>query len=153
MSVSHTDSGLARVVPLLLGATLAVFSSGCAALAAQQKAVDDARAASYQLPPKEVYAETYAMLSAAYSIARESEQRGFIETEWKESTDYDDAPTRTRVSAEVLGEDHVRVVLRVTVERKQGENWVPEADAGGGIEDDLYVDLNKRLKQRQPVSS
>lgn len=133
---------------------IALFAaSACAALAAQQKAVEAARSATYQMPPQDVYQETYALLSGSYAIAKESESRGYIETEWKEDADLDGQPTRTRVTAEVLGEDRVRVVLRVTVEIKVGDEWKPDQTTALGVEDDLYVTLHQRLQQRGPQAA
>lgn len=126
------------------------ITSGCAAMAAQQKAVDTARAATYQVSPGDAYTETYALLSSSYAIAKESERRGFIETDWKEDADYEGIPTRTKVTAEVLGEGQIRIVMRATVERKVAGSWAAEPDDASSIEDELYVTLHNRMKSRPP---
>jgi uncharacterized lipoprotein len=124
--------------------------SGCAAMAAHQKKIDTARSACYQLPEPEVYKELYSVVAAEYKITRESESRGFIETDWKEET-IGDTTYRRKAEAEVVGGSCVRVVIKLTgeeVDTKTGASGTYDARAD---EDNLYLAVNERLAQRAPA--
>jgi len=61
-----------------------------------------AKNASYSQPYEDVYGAMYSVISAKYNIARESESRGYIETDIKEvnKSTYE---TREKITGEIIG--------------------------------------------------
>jgi hypothetical protein len=127
--------------------------------AERQQAITEAQDACYTLSPSEGYQELYAFLSANYPIARESERRGFIETEWKEDRVWGLTKIRTRISAEVVGERCIRFAIRGTTETfdPKAGRWNASGDSSS---DDAYLSLHARLlkysqqpKGTQPAAS
>ncbi len=108
----------------------------------RQAAIREARGACYQLAGSEVYQEAYAIIAGKYSIARESERRGFIETEWVDYEDYNGNVYSERASIEVLeNRNCTRLVIKSETE-SQGQ-VSPNVDAA----DNLYLEIHPRIAQ------
>jgi hypothetical protein len=126
----------------------AFLVTSCAAMQKRQQAIQAARNACYQQDPGTVYQETFAVLAGQYSIARESERRGFVETDWKEDADEYGTSRKTRVTAEITGDSCVRVALRLEGEalNAQTGEWGPYTNARSA-EDELYLTIHQRIMQ------
>ena len=83
-------------------ACIALLVSSCAAIQARQKSIQDARSACSQLNPGDVYQEAFGVIASSFPIARESERRGFIETEFTNTTDAFGTQQQKRVNVEVM---------------------------------------------------
>lgn len=84
-----------------------------------------ARNARYNQKYQEIYSAVYSVISSKYDIARESESRGFIETEW-ERTSSSLSQLRKHITAEIIGrESPYRVTMRVTrrSRSKRTDGW------------------------------
>ena len=84
-----------------------------------------ARYANYDNKYKDVYAAVYGVVASRYSIARESESRGFIETEWERSSS-SLRQSRKRITAEIIGrEPPYRVTIQATRKSrsKKTDGW------------------------------
>lgn len=84
-----------------------------------------ARNAKYDQRYKDVYSAVYSVTSGKYKFARESESRGFIETEW-ERTSSSLSQSRKHITAEIIGrESPYRVTMRVTrrSRSKRTDGW------------------------------
>lgn len=150
-----------RTVGLLLLATAAPWVSGCfaewsAARVDTRRKIETARSATYKLPRNQVWSALYSLVVEGYEIARERESRGYLETSWKQDRD----DVRSKVDAEVVGEETSRVVIKVV---KQGRSrssrydpqtfktvhgpWSDWSDVGRWEkkEDELYVKLWEAL--------
>ncbi len=86
-----------------------------------------ARNARYNQKYQEIYSAVYSVISGKYNIARESESRGFIETEWERASS-SLSQSRKRVTAEIIGrESPYRMTMRVTrrSRSKRTDGWSP----------------------------
>lgn len=134
--------------------TLVLSLSGCAAIKraqeaakVRQAAVSEAKAACYPEPAVDVYNAVFSVVASHHSVARESESRGFIETEWRTDTGTGSSDQiRVRFSVDIVGESCSRVVL------KSERQLMPEGesdwqDAGRNVreEDDLYLEIHARI--------
>ena len=84
-----------------------------------------ARYANYDKKYKDVYSAVYGVVASRYSIARESESRGFIETEWERSST-SLRQSRKRITAEIIGrEPPYRVTIQATRKSrsKKTDGW------------------------------
>lgn len=126
------------------------MAEGKARRAAYAEAVRKARAACYEMEPAAVYAEVYAVVRDGYTIERESERRGFIESGWAESgPDFAGVKRRTKVSAELVGDKCIRVVVNASAEAmaKGTTTWT---SASPPSTDDLVLKIDERIRQRLP---
>ena len=147
----------------LIAATVIPLGFGCgespevrAARLEQQRLLSEkvrrARSATYNLPKKRVWAPLYALVVADYEIKRESESRGYIETDWRDDSDM----RKSQLNAEVVGDDTIRVVIKVqTQERSRKFDWDQmkkvitawtEVHRWTEKEDELYVKLWEALQ-------
>jgi uncharacterized lipoprotein len=106
---------------------LVIFLIGCSAIVKdykrQQYKTDIARNATYLQPYEEIYTAVYSVISASiYKIARESESRGYIETEWIESSS-EKSSSRRRILAEIIGR---AAPYRVTVNAERENKTLQE---------------------------
>jgi len=111
-----------------------------------------ARSATYNLPKKRVWAALYALVVADYEIKRESESRGYIETDWRDDSDM----RKSQLEAELVGDDTIRVVIKVqTQARSRKFDWNQmknvitewsEVHRWTEKEDELYVKLWEQLQ-------
>lgn len=117
-----------RNVDLPLVAVVLMSVSGCfaemrAARIDRERRIESARSATYRLPRKQVWSALYSLVAEGYQITRESESRGYLETEWRQ----DDADRKSKVEAETVGEDIIRVVIRVhTQTRSRSSRFDPQ---------------------------
>ena len=151
-----------RALIIVVGLLSVLVAPGCASVqksmaegkarrAAHAEAVRKARAACYELEPALIYAEVYAVVRDGYTIERESERRGFMETGWSESgPDFAGAKRRTKVSAELVGDKCVRVVVNANAESmaKGATTWT---SAAAPDTDSLVLKIDERLRQRLPA--
>lgn len=147
--ITNSNFG-SRRSPILNIAALACFAllvSSCAAIQARQKSIQDARSACYQLNPGDVYQEVFGVIASGFKIARESERRGFIETEFTTTTDSFGTQQQKRVNVEVMPGACVRVALRVEgLQFDTATNqWVPTNMRD--TEDNLYLQIHQRVSQ------
>ncbi len=147
----------------LIAATFMLLGFGClespevrAARLEQQRLMAQkarrARSATYNLPKNRVWAALYALVLADYEIKRESETRGYIETDWRDDSDM----RKSQLEAEVVGDDTIRVVIKVqTQARSRKFDWSQMKDViteWSGVhrwtekEDELYVKLWEQLQ-------
>jgi curved DNA-binding protein CbpA len=119
-----------------------LLAGGCAAMAEQARKTDEARNACYQINPGDLYQETFALLSAAYPIQSDSESRGYIETGWGQPQW---AIEQSRVTAQVT---HTGTCTRVSMTAESKDSQTQAVERDQGVEDQLYLDLQKRVQQR-----
>jgi hypothetical protein len=142
----HRRDDIVNKVRMLMQSVMMVTAlgagAGCAAMAAHASAVDEARNACYQLHPGELYQETFALLSASYPIARESESRGYLETGWGQ---YQGAIDQSRVTANVT---YTGQCSRVSLQADAMDAQTQAVSRDEMTENNLYLELHRRVQQR-----
>lgn len=125
---------------------------GCAGIAAHQRRIEKARSACYRQPPATVYREVYGVLAADHKITRESERRGYVETDWAERSDFQ-GRWKQKVNAEVLDGDCTRVVFRVEAQvwDEEASDWVGASDVRA-TENNLYLAVYDRVQRHSTGS-
>lgn len=116
-----------------------------------------ARSIRYRCDYQEVWNAIFSIVAENYSIMRESESKGYIETDWKVSESWG-YRHRRKVNVEVLGDSLYRVVIRCSHQSEKGEliegkileyeyqgDWRDEDD-DKKTADKFYYELYDRLK-------
>ena len=112
------------LVIILVGSLLLLCGCLSKEEIARRKAYDEdvykARTIRYRCSYTEVWNALYSMIAEHFPIARESESRGYIESDWKIVENYN-YRNRTKIKAEILGDSLFRVVIRCPCQREKGE--------------------------------
>ena len=129
------------------------LATGCAAMQARQQRIQAARGACYKVDPGTVYQETFSVVASQYQIARESERRGFIETEFLTTTDAYGTQQSKKVHVEVIAGACTRMALRV--EGLQLNTQTNQYDPVNmtNEEDELYLQIHARVNQASAASA
>ena len=108
---------------LLVGALFFVGCGPSPEAIIRRKAYEDtvnmAKSIRYRCSNKEVWSALYSVIAQEFPITKESETRGYIETDWKLIPA--DEPKNVRVIAEILGDSLFRVIIRCPCRIKKVE--------------------------------
>ena len=132
---------------------LAVLNTGCSSIMLSIKQSqyknDLTSKAKYDKPQKAVYQAMYETMSSNSTIARESERRGFIESEMQEYITKT-SQSRTTIFMEIMGDDApFGVLTKVEVEsrnRDKNGRWSSWSKSRDGLmERKLRIQLYEKL--------
>ncbi|MDD5531004.1 MAG: hypothetical protein PHX21_13385 [bacterium] len=146
-----------RTIITLVALTGAIFLSGCATsqeeIARQKQYQADvykAKSIRYRCSHKEIWSAVYSIIAEKFQIVKESESRGYIESDWKTNDDWSNSlagsHSREKVTADVLGDSIYRVTFRCPCQYKPKDgNW-EDKDDDEQLADKFYSSLYDRLK-------